>query len=847
MIRDPRRTRLIAAYSLGAGAALIALAFGGVGTSTFVLLALVLASSVILLLWLAQAWTRQERRMLELESLYQTEQRRAKQLAAVGEVSQRVAAILELDKLFAEVVDLIQKTFNYYHASIFTVDAETGAVSLRASTNPAIQQRGPEIIQGQSIISWVAQHGEHILANDVTQETRYRFDEALVDTRAELAVPLQVEQRIMGVLDVQSDKLGAFNQEDLFVLQTLGHQIAIAVEDARLYAARQEEAWNSTVLLQVAEAMGSLSTLDEILETVVRLTPMLVGVDRCTIVLWNDESQEFVTVKAYVRQREAQPLFNTLHFQPGDVPLLDELRARDTPIVVEKPAGTDQPPAPPAPEQGSDPLQQEWIPAVLMHEFGIGNLLALPLRAQSETHGALLVDYVNPQNHFTDRKKTLLAGIADQAAMAIATARSHDAQREEAWVSTALLQVAQAFISSADLHENISKIARLTPLLVGVDRCLVFLWEKDRGEFVSYEAHGLDKESMQAFCDLRFKPGDVPLLDEITRQQSYMVVENAAESNLIPQPLVQRFGIQSVLAVPMISKGGMLGAFLVDCTQCPTRFPPRKIGIVEGIADQTAIAIENARLYETVIAQERVTQELRLASEIQASFLPESCPMLSGWDIAADWHAAREVGGDFYDFIPLGRDRLGLVIADVSDKGVPAALFMSLSRTLMRASALETRSPAKALQHVNDIIMDDTRSGMFVTVFYGVLNRRTGQLTYASAGHNPPVWWRHSESQVASLTARGVVLGVAEDITLEERQVVIAPGDVVVLYTDGVTEPINDQVEEFGLERLMHTIAEASDRPCNELVRLIHDAVADFVGDQPQFDDYTLIALKRNG
>jgi sigma-B regulation protein RsbU (phosphoserine phosphatase) len=297
----------------------------------------------------------------------------------------------------------------------------------------------------------------------------------------------------------------------------------------------------------------------------------------------------------------------------------------------------------------------------------------------------------------------------------------------------------------------------------------------------------------------------------------------------------------------------------VDCTECPTHFPPRRISIVEGIADQTAIAVENARLYGTVLDRERITQELRLASEIQTSFLPESCPFLSGWDIAADWHAAREVGGDFYDFIPLGRDRLGLVIADVSDKGVPAALFMSLSRTLLRATAQDIRSPARALQHVNELILSDARSSMFVTVFYGVLNRHTGQLTYASAGHNPPIWWRHSpaprvlddgevggaESQMTMLTARGVVLGVAEDIVLEERQIVMGPGDLLVLYTDGVTEPINGQVEEFGEERLMRTIAGASEKPCRELVHLIHDTVSAFVGDQPQFDDYTLVAVKR--
>jgi sigma-B regulation protein RsbU (phosphoserine phosphatase) len=284
----------------------------------------------------------------------------------------------------------------------------------------------------------------------------------------------------------------------------------------------------------------------------------------------------------------------------------------------------------------------------------------------------------------------------------------------------------------------------------------------------------------------------------------------------------------------------------MDYVQGPRRFPERQVSIIEGIAHQTAIAIESARLYQRGLEQERIAEELRLAREIQMSFLPERCPSLRGWQIVADWQAARGVGGDFYDFIPLGRDRLGLVIADVSDKGVPAALFMSLSRTLVRATAAEAKSPARTLQRVNQLLMSETRSGMFVTVFYGVLDARYGRFTYANAGHNSPMLWRCATSDVITLEGHGVVLGVVEDPPLEERQVTIEPGDILILYTDGVTEPINELEEEFGEDRLEQIVAGASHRPGNEIVALIHSAVAAFCGDQPLFDDYTLVAVKRD-
>lgn len=274
-----------------------------------------------------------------------------------------------------------------------------------------------------------------------------------------------------------------------------------------------------------------------------------------------------------------------------------------------------------------------------------------------------------------------------------------------------------------------------------------------------------------------------------------------------------------------------------------------------GYLNQAARAIEevqdrqNQLLRIAKLEQERTAQELHLAHDIQVSFLPERCPSLPGWQISADWHAAREVGGDFYDFIPLDEQRLGLVIADVSDKGMPAALFMSLCRTLVRASAAQTHSPAAVLQRVNELILSESRSEMLLTAFYGVLDWRSGLFTYANAGHPPPILWCHAcrtKPPLVTLTAKGIILGVLPEIELEERQVTLTPGDILILYTDGVTEPINPAGEEFGEERLAEIIANRSAQPCSDIVHHIHAAVWDFAGQQAQFDDYTLVGIKRD-
>ena len=273
-----------------------------------------------------------------------------------------------------------------------------------------------------------------------------------------------------------------------------------------------------------------------------------------------------------------------------------------------------------------------------------------------------------------------------------------------------------------------------------------------------------------------------------------------------------------------------------------------------GYLNQAARAIEEVRdrqnqlLHIAKLEQERTAQELHLAHDIQLSFLPEQCPSLPGWEISADWHAAREVGGDFYDFIPLDEQHLGLVIADVSDKGMPAALFMSLCRTLVRASAVQMRSPAAVLQRVNELILSESRSEMLLTAFYGVLNWQSGTFTYANAGHPPPILWcpaRATGPSLPTLTAKGIILGVLQEITLEERQVTLTAGDILILYTDGVTEPINPAGEEFGEERLAQIIASQSEQSWSDIVRRIRAAVWDFAGQQSQFDDYTLVGIKR--
>jgi sigma-B regulation protein RsbU (phosphoserine phosphatase) len=194
----------------------------------------------------------------------------------------------------------------------------------------------------------------------------------------------------------------------------------------------------------------------------------------------------------------------------------------------------------------------------------------------------------------------------------------------------------------------------------------------------------------------------------------------------------------------------------------------------------------------------------------------------------------------------LSNGNVGIAIADVADKGVPAALFMALSRTLLRATSMSGRTPSDALHRTNTLIMSDARSDLFVTVFYGLLHPRSGSFTYANAGHNPPLWLNVQSGLVHRLQEHGMALGVIMDVQLSEHVIQIEPGDVLALYTDGVTEALNIDGEEFGVERLEHVIQAQADHTAEEIVAAIETAVDEFVGNEPPFDDFTLVVLKRS-
>jgi len=339
--------------------------------------------------------------------------------------------------------------------------------------------------------------------------------------------------------------------------------------------------------------------------------------------------------------------------------------------------------------------------------------------------------------------------------------------------------------------------------------------------------------------------------------------------------IAKEHGHRSVLVVPLTREKLAIGAILIRRLEVKP-FTEKQIELLTAFADQASIAIENVRLFNDIneksrklkeqsdeLAQwnenlehkvaEQVAQlekfaklehELKVASDIQKSMLPRSIPNLEGYEIYANLIPAKTVGGDFYEFIPLGDDSLAIAIGDVADKGIPAALFMAMVRSFLRAEVKSDVSPKKILELVNGHLLELNDKDIFVTILLGVLNKKTHQFIYTRAGHELPILidYKGSVKQVAK--GVGQALGVFDSVILDEQIIDLSNNSIMVLYTDGVSDAINPQNQSFGLRRMLRTLCKMQGQSVSNICDELFNAVLQHQKHLPQFDDMTMVAIR---
>ncbi len=310
-----------------------------------------------------------------------------------------------------------------------------------------------------------------------------------------------------------------------------------------------------------------------------------------------------------------------------------------------------------------------------------------------------------------------------------------------------------------------------------------------------------------------------------------------------PRYVAGRQLTRSELAVPVVSESGVIGCLNVESDR-PAAFSPDDAELLEFFASAAAVSIEKALLHRQVLDKQRIEDQLRVAREVQSGLLPVAPPELAGYDIAAVNLPTWAIGGDYYDYVPLEGGRLGLVVADVSGKGIPAALIMATFRAALRTEMRRQADLCAVAAQLNRVVLESRDAARFVTAAYGVLDPASGRLTYVNCGHNPPLVLRGAGGREA-LKSGGPALGLFEQGAFEADTATLARGDSLVLYTDGVVEPTDGRDDEFGVDRLEAAVRSASGRPAAAALRSVIETTRAFSGQDQYDDDFTLVVVRR--
>lgn len=409
---------------------------------------------------------------------------------------------------------------------------------------------------------------------------------------------------------------------------------------------------------------------------------------------------------------------------------------------------------------------------------------------------------------------------------------------------TVLLEVTRLLTSTLNLQQVLDLIVRKVTEVLAVKACSLRLLDPTGTELVIKAVHNLSPQYLNK--------GPV-ILEQSAIDRAAMQGEVVFVRDLLSDPRVlypreaKREGLRSSLAVALRYQDKPIGVLHVY-TATPHEFDPQEIALFRALADVAATAIENARLYQESLEKQQLEKELNIAASIQNRLIPATPPRFDRIQIDARSVQSKRVGGDFYDFIPINDSMVGIAIADVSGKGVPGALLMATARSALRAlienggRMVTTAKTHLLIRRLNYSLCRDTGSDEFVTLFFGQLDARNLTFTYTNAGHNSPLLLRRGK--LHRLDTGGMVLGVSEDAAFEQEQIHLQRGDMLVLYTDGVTDARNRHEEVFGEERLKSLVTKLHANTAAQVVETIHLEVEEFSEDVPQFDDRTVMVIK---
>ena len=735
---------------------------------------------------------------------------RVEELTALADIGRYVATAPleegELAETAYEEAARVLKT-DFFQLGVFEGKAYRTLIWVRDGERVENQEFELEPDHG-GLVGWIRQNGSPLLITDFAAErerlpARPSYD-AEDPPASGIFAPLLAGEEVFGLIGLQSRRKRAFRDHDLRLLTILANAVASSMALARLQARTEFRTLQLALIKEISEHLTSLQPLPEL----------------------------FAQVSGLIAHTLAYPAVRLYELSGGNL----LLRASSVEGTATPAAGT--PSVSPATHLAAEQGRTVLLPAEGPPDHAPASdlatqYLAAPLKVEDRVLGVLEIESDEP---FPDEHVALAETLAAHLAIAVLEAHNFSQQQEEAWITTVLVEVARHAARPGDAMEALQAVLQLTTLLAGTTWALLLLPEPGSGRLGLGPTSGLRRQILDQLSELRLEPETLGVHGPFESETPLHVT--------LPEALAEPLDNENATGLTLTDGKSLLAVLLLEGQE----LVGRRLSLLVGIGHQISLRLENTRLVDEAAARRSLEREIAMARGIQESFLPNQLPDHPGWQVGATWRVAREVGGDFYDFIPLppgpNGPRWGIAIADVADKGVPAALFMALCRTLLRSVAISRIDPGKTLTRLNDLIIADTKADLFVSVFYAVWEPESGRLSYANAGHNPPLLF---EPEVAAVCLRehGMVLGVELGRTVATKQLAIPPQGLLLLYTDGVTEATNPDGQFFGMQSLEHLVLGLEDWQAQGVADAIAERVSNFTAEPDLADDLTVVVLRR--
>ncbi len=734
----------------------------------------------------------------------------AREFKTLAEVGRSIAvAAIDLQELaevaFLEIARLMETDFfqlgvfedDHYRTLIWVKD---GSRQENLSFQIAPDQEG--------LIGWIRRTGQSILIKDFQSEAdslpAHPSYDAPDPPVSGIFIPLRSGDSVIGALTIQSRRSHAFTEHDLSLMLVISNQLAPLLASLIL---RSETETLSIQMLLIREMSRLLISLD----------PIALRMSRITTLLTQGLEYEKVEIYEFI---EGELFLRASSWDEGDQVQENKLQAS----LIEKVAESGEP----LNTANVDAQTEDTsLPSALEYAF--------PMKVVDRVLGVLHIQCMGSRRLPID-DIAVIEMVTTQLAFAILEARNYNQHQEEAWITTVLLEVARHAARPGETESALQAVLQLSTLLTGTDWTLLLLPNDSHGNMHIGPVAGLRRSDIYKLHDLHIQASELGISPPYSESHEPFQIT-------LPPALSELLATDEASCLVLSAERELLGILILKGQKFSGKIP----ALLAGIGHQLSLRLENTRLIEEAAHQQSLERELAMAKSIQISFMPKELPIIDGWEIGVSWQSAREVGGDFFDIIPLpdgeNGPRWGIVIADVADKGIPAALYMALCKTLIHTIATELIDPARTLEKVNNLLISETAADLFVSAFYTIWEPESGRLIYSNAGHNPPLLFT-PESAGSLIRDHGIVLGVETDAKYPSSVIEIKPGQLLVLYTDGVTEAYGGERGLFGLSRLINLVLGLEDWSANNVVETIVNRVIQFRGQPDLSDDLTVLTIR---